>query len=91
MLPPFKFVWIIARYSTTLCIGEDIDLAEQSNGLQQLDENDYETLTVDRDCELKNLLTRLKPNKKGCVYYEFVRREEDISEVDKKVILKDKV
>lgn len=72
-----------------IIIGEDnIDMAEQSNGLQQLDEKDYTTLTVDRDCELKSS----KHYKKGCVYYyEFVRAEEDISEVDKKVILKDKV
>ena len=53
---------------------------------KELPASEYKTLTVDKNCELKDFL---QSENSGCVYYEFTREKEDI--VDKQIIFKDRV
>ena len=58
--------------------------------MKELPASEYETLAVNKNCELKDFLQ--SENKiwcRECVYYEFTREKEDI--VDRQIIFKDRV
>ena len=93
-VPPFQDI-DIAECINYLCAGpflsDGIDMV-QSNDLELVQNpSNFRSIFVDKDCELTTLLvTHGLTYRRGCVYYEFARERENISE-DKKIILRDEV
>ena len=69
----------------------DMEFDDKSNVLETIESERFKLYPVKEKCELSSLIVKHGLRYRiGCVYYEFARKEEDVSE-DKHIILMDKV